>query len=180
MARNPFCPFHSKTSKMGVKMPTRAQKSLFIVSDAVSSVLGEDLMNWANLMQLSISHRPAHTSPNMAILCMIVRKSRNVSQMEFGRNLSASDGSVVFNDCDGFVAFRPESDPKRPIWTVDSGPTVSGYFSLIAHIEQGKSQTVVPAGFMQYVAKVLDIPVSVVESAYAEDVAIRAAFTASN
>ena len=157
-------------------MPTRAQKSLFVLSDEVTAILGDDLTVWANMMQLSISHRPAHTSPNMAVLCMIVRKSRNVSQMEFGRNAAASDGSTVFDGCEAFVQYRPDLNENKPFWTADAGSTVSGYFSLIAHIEQGKSQTVVPSGFMAYVANILNIPVSVVESAYAEDVAIRTAF----
>lgn len=160
-------------------MPTRAQNTLYVLSDTVTALLGEDVAVWAEMMRLSISHRPAHTSPNMAILTMIVRKSRNVSQMEFGTNRAASDGSVVFDGMSEFVEFRPQEVGNKHIWTVDNGQTVSGYFSLIAHIEQGKSQTVVPAGFMQYVANVLNVPVSVVQDAYAEDCAIRTAFTAS-
>lgn len=170
-------------------MPTRAQKSLYVLSDSVlSSLFGKtwDELTPADMIVLSVSARVGHTSPNMAVLTYMVRKSRNVSQMEMGRNRTDESTDPLFTELTDFVRYQPVLDDKgnlvgkQHIWTVDNGQTVSGYFSLIAHIEQGKSQTVVPFGFMQYVAKLLNIDVSIVESAYAEDVKVRAAFTKSN
>lgn len=145
-------------------MPTRSQNTLFVLTETVLDVLDPMIRVWAEMMQLSLSARSEHNAPNMAVLLLSIRKSRNVSQMELGTNRARKDGSSLFDGIDYLIPVGNRS----------------GFFSLIANIEQGGRKSEVSSDFLQFVANILNVPVQVVIDANAEDAAIRTAFAAKN
>lgn len=145
-------------------MPTRSQSSLMVLSDTVLPVLDDRVAIYAEMQAMSVSSQPEHLSPNLAVLLYGVRKARNVSQMEVGRNRARKDGSTLFADAEAFI---PVSNK-------------SGFFSLIANIEQGGRATSPSSDFLHFVAVITGLPVETVIALNDEDEAIRKAFAASN
>lgn len=151
-------------------MPAIANKSLFVQNESVLDGLDDMFRVVLVATAMSLSARIGHVWPNLAAIVGTVRKIHNVSQMEIGRNRHVKTNTVVF------AGLSVPSD--LPV--SDRNHRKSGYFSLIANIEQGGRKTAIPADFVAYLASVSGLSVSTVEAAIAEDMALSSAMSDSN
>lgn len=107
-----------------------------------------------------------HTMPNLAALTIAVRKSKGgLSQMSLGKNRVGSTNEKVFAD-----AQTPMDLPSG-----SKGHLNSGWFSLIANIEQGGRKTTIPEEFVVYLAKVSGVSQARVKELVAEDTKVATA-----
>lgn len=151
-------------------MPAIANKSLFVQSEPVMSGLDENLRVFLLSAALSLSARIDHVLPNLAAIVRAVRLAANVSQMEMGTNRHKKTNSRIWSDV------TVPSDFHRD----DRNHRKSGYFSLIANIEQGGRKTAIPSDFVQFLADVSGLTTDVVNAAIAEDAALSTAMSANN
>lgn len=107
-----------------------------------------------------------HTMPNLAALIIAVRKWKGgLSQMSLGKNRVGNTNEKVFADVQ-----TPADLPSG-----SKGRLTSGFFSLIANIEQGGRKTTVPEEFLVYLSKVSGVSQARVKELVAEDDKARAA-----
>lgn len=112
-----------------------------------------------------------HTMPNLASLVIATRKARgDLSQMGLGTNRTKDGKAKLVTD--GTTPADLQSGAK--------GRLKSGWFSLIANIEQGGRRGDVPDAFVQYIAKVSGVSQARVKELVAEDDKVRAAQAKAN
>jgi hypothetical protein len=112
-----------------------------------------------------------HSTPNLAAIVRATRQSLgDISQMQLGRNENKTAGSKLDKSLT-----TPAS-----LASSEKGHKKSGWFSLVANVEQGGRKTAIPAEFVTYLAAVAQLDESVVQSAVDEDKALAAASTAAN
>lgn len=151
-------------------MPAISNPGLFVQNEDVMSDLDGNFRVFLLSAALSLSARVGHVLPNTAAIVRAVRLARNVSQMEIGRNRHSKTNLPVF------AGLSVPSD----LPATDRNHRKSGYFSLIANIEQGGRKTAIPPEFVAYLAACAGMSVSIVEAAIAEDAALSTAFAANN
>lgn len=151
-------------------MPAIANKSLFVQKEDVLTGLDPVFSAFLLSSALTLSARIGHVLPNLAAIVRAVRLARNLSQMEMGTNRTKKDNRRIFDDV------SVPSDLHRN----DRNHRKSGYFSLIANIEQGGRKTAIPSDFVTYLAAVSGLSVSTVNAAIAEDAALSTAMVESN
>lgn len=143
-------------------MPAIANKSLFVTSEPVMTGLDESMRVFLLSAALSLSARIDHVLPNLAAIVRAVRLAHNVSQMEFGQNRHKKTNGRIW--ANGAVP----SDLHRD----DRNHRKSGYFSLIANIEQGGRKTAIPSDFVEYLAIASGLTTDAINGAIAEDAAL--------
>jgi hypothetical protein len=101
---------------------------------------------------LSVSQKAEHRTPYLASLILAVRSAYGLSQTELGDN-RRRNGEPAFANVNG-----------------------SGWFSVVANVEQGGRRTPIPAGFLDYISTVANVDRKTVEAMATADSAIMAGF----
>lgn len=101
---------------------------------------------------------PEHSLPHLAVLVLATRATLKVSQMELGRNKRKDN-----------TAIRKGLPTPADSASGTKGHRKSGWFSLIANVEQGGRKTVIPEDFVTYMAGILEVKPEVVAALVAED-----------
>lgn len=126
-------------------MPAIAPKTDASRFDGIAARFDENVRFVLLSALMTLSSRTDHVWPNLAAIVKFVRIVRNASQMEIGRNRTKKSNERLF------AGLSVPSDLHRN----DPKYRVSGYFSLIANIEQGGRKTAIPSDFVTYMANVL-------------------------
>lgn len=151
-------------------MATRQQHSLKILSGeflaGLAKKYGEAFSAFAEGVHLSVSQRANHGNPNLAVLCISLRKLLNLSQTEMGTN-KKRDGKTIW-------------EGVSPIGAPTAGNVGGSWFSAICNVEQGGKKTDPPQAFLEYLAAISGLSLESVSALSAEDTAIRKAFTTVN
>lgn len=106
---------------------------------------GETFMDAVNAERTRLASETGHTTPGLAA---VVRATRTVlggiSQMQLGKNRGPKNE-------------RYAKDAKTPADLNEGtkGAKKSGWFSLIANVEQGGRKTTIPSEFITYLAAVI-------------------------
>jgi hypothetical protein len=112
-----------------------------------------------------------HSTPALAALVRATRQSLgDISQMQLGMNQTKVIGTPIVK---GLATPASSADSEK-------GHKKSGWFSLIANVEQGGRKTAIPSEFVAYLAAVAQVDVTVVSSAVEEDAKLRVAATEAN
>jgi hypothetical protein len=112
-----------------------------------------------------------HSTPALAAIVRATRQSLgDISQMQLGMNTNKTPGSHLVK---GLAT--PASSASS-----EKGHKKSGWFSLIANVEQGGRKTPIPTEFVTYLAAVALLDEKVVADAVASDAALRVAAVEAN
>lgn len=140
-----------------------------------SSKLGEAFTTAFAAVSTKLRDVQEHATPNLGALVRATRTARGeISQMQLGLN-KGKDGKAIAVDGSNKALPTPAAMGEK-----DKGYKKSGWFSLIANVEQGGRKTTIPPEFVTYIAAAAQVPVSQVEALVAADVALRSAATEAN
>ena len=133
---------------------------------AVSKVQGlrPEIESQLEGARAEVTKNAEHPMPNLGALLIATRKGLGVSQMQLGTN-RGTDGKPLSQG----------AQTPADLAQGSKGRLKSGYFSLIANIEQGGRRTAVPEAFVAYVAKVTGATQAGVRSLVEEDDKVRTA-----
>jgi hypothetical protein len=110
-----------------------------------------------------------HRTPNLAAALLAVRTASKLSQMQLGTNRRAG------------VAITDGLRTPAQLLSSDKAHLKSGWFSVIANVEQGGRKLPVPEAFVAYVADVLGhADTALVVAAIAEDAKLAEAAVKAN
>lgn len=136
---------------------------------APTSKLGEAFATAYAARLDAMRKEDGHTTPNLGALVRATRTARGeISQMQLG--LNRKDGKPLV------AGQKTPADSGEK----DKGHKKSGWFSLIANVEQGGRKTTIPVEFVAYIAALADVPVREVEALVAEDAKLRTASETAN
>lgn len=157
-------------------MPAIADRSLAVLTakEATGSEAFVSAMKNAETM-LSLSRKPKHNNPNVAVLVLAIKNTQNLSLGEFGENRRlrpyTSEKEAVFVNGDAFL---------------NRGAKDDSWFSILANLKQGGRKTPLDLPFVAYLANALTETFGIknaetlVKNADAEDAAIRLSFAKAN
>lgn len=136
----------------------------------VSSKLGDAFSTAFAARIESMRAAQDHRTPNLGALVRATRTARGeISQMQLGLNKGKDNAALV----------KGQSTPAER-GEKDKGYNKSGWFSLVANVEQGGRKTAIPTDFVGYIAALAEVPVSAVEALVAEDAKLRTASESAN
>lgn len=145
--------------------PTTARKS------TVKSSKHDNLAQVIDTARESVAAKNgSHTMPALAALVSAARKvGGDVSQMSLGTNKTKEGKAIVPN-------LKTPADTRSG----EKGALKSGWFSLIANIEQGGRKTAIPSEFVTYLSTFLGVSEDVVTGAINEDAEAATALAKAN
>lgn len=157
-------------------MPAIADKALAVLT-AIQSLGNEAFVSAVKNAEvlLSVSRKPNHNNPNVAVLVLAIKNTLNLSLNEIGSNRRlrpyAETEEVIFANGDQFLPLNNKN---------------ASWFSLFANVKQGGRKTNLDLLFVEYVANALtetfgiENAKDIVANADMEDSAIRQAFAKIN